>query len=59
MFSLTSFNEESSICIDNSIIKNSTSGKLFCEKIDQKVNFNIHIGDICKNQKRGKTNCLV
>lgn len=47
-----SSNEESNVCIDNKNIKNSKCGKLFAVKIDQKLNFNAHINDICK--KAGK-----
>ena len=43
----TSSNKESGICFDNNIINNKC-GKLPGVKIDQKLNFNAHINDICK-----------
>ena len=45
---LTSSNEVSSICFDDNIIKNIKCEKLIGAKIDQKLNFNAHINDICK-----------
>ena len=45
---LTSSNEESTICIDNGIIINNKCGKLLGVKINQKLNFNAYIIDICK-----------
>ena len=45
---LTSSNEEWTICIDNGIIINSKCGKLLGVKINQKLNFNPYIIDICK-----------
>lgn len=44
---LTNSNKESKICIDNNII-NSKCGKVFVVKINQMLNFNAHINDICK-----------
>ena len=45
---LTSSNQESSICIDNKIIKNRKCEKLLGVKINQKLNINDHIKDMFK-----------
>ena len=45
---LTSSNEESTICIDNDIVINSKCWKLLVIKINQKLNFNVLIINICK-----------
>ena len=50
---LTSSNEESSVCIDDDIIKNSKCEKVLEVNIDQKANFNAHFNKICK-KKQGK-----
>ena len=55
---LTSSNEESSVCIDDDIIKNSKCGKVLEVNIDQKATFNAHFNNICKKTK-AKTKCIV
>ena len=45
---LINSNEESNICIDNNIIKNSKCEKLLAVKIYQTLNFNAHINNIGK-----------
>ena len=45
---LTSSNDKVSICVDNYNIKSIKCEKLLGIKIDNKLNFNIHVDEICK-----------
>ena len=45
---LINSNEDSNVCIDNNIIKNSKCEKLLAVKIYQTLNFNAHINNIGK-----------
>lgn len=54
----TNCNEESSVCIDHRIIKNSKCEKLLVVKFHQQLNFNPHSNNICK-KSRTKTKCIV
>ena len=45
---LTNSNEESNVCIDNNIIRNSKCEKLLAVKIYRTLNFNAHISNIGK-----------
>ena len=49
---LTSSSDEMSICVDNYNIKSSKCEKILGIKIDNKLNFNTHVGEIC--QKGGQ-----
>ena len=44
---LTSRSDKVSICVDNYNIKNSKCEKLLGIKIDNKLNFNTHVDEIC------------
>ena len=55
---LTNCNEESNVCIDHRIIKNSKCEKLLAVKFHQQLNFNPHSNNICK-KSRTKTKCIV
>ena len=45
---LTSSSDEVSICVDNDNAKSSKCEKLLGMKIDSKLNFNMHVDEICK-----------
>ena len=45
---LTSSSDKVSICVDNYNIKSNKSEKLLGIKIDNKLNFNTHVNEICK-----------
>ena len=54
---LTSSRDKVSICLDNYNIKSSKCEKLLGIKIDNKLNFNTHVDEICKKAGR-KLNAL-